>query len=141
MQRLLLLGLNHATAPLPVREKLSFNPQQIREAVASYQQRFPDSEIVLLSTCNRVELYTARTPHGHPRNEQLVEFLAEFHSLSVEDFRAHLYQKTDREVVMHLFSVAASLNSMVIGETQILGQVRQAYDLARELESAGGLLN
>ena len=67
MQRLLLLGLNHTTAPLDVREKVAFSPEQARHAVQSIRDKFPDTEVVLLSTCNRVELYVSREIHGHPR--------------------------------------------------------------------------
>src|SRR5205085_1871158 len=70
MQRLLLLGLNHTTAPLDVREKLAFNTSQRREALASFRSSYPGCEAVLLSTCNRVELYVARHLHGHPREEE-----------------------------------------------------------------------
>lgn len=128
MQRLLVLGLNHSTAPLEVREKLAFNTAQRDEALAAFRARFPESEAVLLSTCNRVELYAARAVHGHPRPEEMIQFLATLRQIPAESFRAHLYQKAEREVVDHLFAVASSLDSMIIGETQILGQVRDAYD-------------
>jgi glutamyl-tRNA reductase len=141
MQRLLLLGLNHATAPLQVREKLAFNPATRDSAVDALRARFPQAEVTLLSTCNRVELYVARETHGHPRAEQMVEFLAEFHKLAPATFSEHLYQKTDKEVISHLFHVASSLDSMVLGETQILGQVREAYDAARERGATGAFLN
>ena len=141
MQRLMVLGLNHATAPLPVREKLAFNAQQRCAALAAFKQRFPDAEAVLVSTCNRVELYTARAVHGHPRVEEMIEFLAAFHSIAPAEFQPHLYDKSNRDVIEHLFCVAASLDSMVIGETQILGQVREAYDAAREQATAGAWLN
>ena len=141
MQRLLLLGLNHTTAPLEVRERLAFDAKQCRHAVAAFRSRFEQCEAVLLSTCNRVELYIGRAAHGHPTLEEMVDFLAEFHGVAPEQFHAHLYHKRDREVVEHLFAVTASLDSLVLGETQILGQVRGAYDLSRELESVGALLN
>lgn len=141
MQRLLLLGLNHTSAPLEVRERLAFTSEQQRRAVGALLARFPEAEAVLLSTCNRVELYVARPVHGHPRPEAMAEFLCEFHGVPVEQFKPHLYERSEREVVEHLFSVTASLNSMVLGESQILGQVRQAYDLARELNTTGAALN
>ncbi|HSU67345.1 MAG TPA: glutamyl-tRNA reductase [Tepidisphaeraceae bacterium] len=141
MDRLLLLGLNHTTAPLEVRERLAFNAQQRNEAVERFRQKFEACEIVLLSTCNRVELYTARPVHGSPRQDEVIEFLAEFHSIPAADFAAHLYHKSQREVVEHLFHVASSLDSMVLGETQILGQVRDAYENAKQLSTAGPILN
>jgi glutamyl-tRNA reductase len=141
MQRLLLLGLNHTTAPLDVRERLLFNPDQRKAALAAFGARFPGCEAVLLSTCNRVELYTARALHGHPRMEEMADFLAGFHAVPIEAFRPHLYEKSDRGMVEHLFAVASSLDSMVLGETQILGQVREAYDAAHQLSITGALLN
>jgi glutamyl-tRNA reductase len=141
MQRLLLLGLNHTTAPLDVRERLAFNAEQRAAALAAFRQRFPQCEAVLLSTCNRVELYIGRQVHGHPRADEMAEFLSEFHSVPLTAVRPHVYEKTDRSVVEHLFNVASSLDSMVLGETQILGQVREAYDAARELSATGSVLN
>lgn len=141
IQRLLLLGLNHTTAPLSVRERLVFSAEQRQAALAAFRARFPGCEAVLLSTCNRVELYIARALHGHPRIEEMAEFLAGFHAVPVESFRPHLYEKSDRGMVEHLFAVASSLDSMVLGETQILGQVREAYDAAHQLSATGALLN
>lgn len=138
---MLLLGLNHTTAPLDVRERLAFNIEQRAAALLEFRRRFADCEAVLLSTCNRVELYIGRAAHGHPRAEEMAGFLAEFHSVPVSALRPHLYERSDRAVVEHLFNVASSLDSMVLGETQILGQVREAYDTARALSLAGPILN
>jgi len=141
MQRLLLLGLNHTTAPLQVREKLALNARQRDEALSKLRQEFEGAESVLLSTCNRVELYVSRAVHGRPRAEEMIEFLAKFHSLDAAAFKDHLYQKTDQQVVEHLFAVTSSLDSMVLGETQILGQVREAYESATQQQLAGAMLN
>jgi len=141
MQRLVLLGLNHATAPLPMREKLAFTPEQRRAALIALRERYPEAEAVLISTCNRVELYAARPVHGSPNPQEIVQFLCSFHGLPAADFQPHLYHKAERDVVEHLFSVTSSLDSMVVGETQILGQVRDAYEAAREAGSAGATLN
>ena len=141
MQKLHMLGLNHTSAPLEVREKLAFNSDQRAQAMAAFRDRFPACEAVLLSTCNRVELYVARGVHGHPRADEMAEFLAGFHSVRVEALRPHLYHLSGREMVQHLFNVASSLDSMVLGETQILGQVRQAYEAARGQSCVGQMLN
>ncbi len=141
MQQLHLLGLNHTSAPLEVREKLAFNNAQRSSALSAFRQKFPDCEAVLLSTCNRVELYIARAVHGHPRADEAVEFLSTFHGVKPAALDAHLYHHAGRDVVQHLFSVASSLDSMVLGETQILGQVREAYEAARDLSCAGTWLN
>jgi glutamyl-tRNA reductase len=139
--RLLLLGLNHTTAPLEVRERLAFNADQARAAITALRAKFPESEAVLLSTCNRVELYVGRAVHGHPRAEQMAAFISDFHGVPLEQFRPHLYERSGRELVEHLFSVTTSLGSMVLGESQILGQVRQAYDTSCELGAAGAAIN
>jgi glutamyl-tRNA reductase len=141
MQRLLLLGLNHTTAPLEVREKLAFNATQRDAALAAFIGRFPGCEAVLLSTCNRVELYISRATHGHPREEEMVAFLADFHQTPAPAFQEHLYYKANRDVVSHLFTVTSSLDSMVLGETQILGQVRDAYDAACKATASAKMLN
>ncbi|QOV88372.1 glutamyl-tRNA reductase [Humisphaera borealis] len=144
MQRLLLLGLNHTTAPLEVREKLAFSPAQRDAAVAALRARFPECEAVLLSTCNRVEIYVSRGGtfhHPHPVVEELVDFLAESHALPPEGVRPHLYHKAGREAALHLFRVASSLDSLVLGENQILGQVREAYETAKAQNTTGAILN
>ena len=141
MQRLLLLGLNHATAPLDVRERLAFTEAERLHALAAMRDRFPGVEAVLINTCNRVELYAARAVHGHPRHDEMIAFLADLRGVPAADIAGHVYEKSERDVIQHLFAVASSLDSMVIGETQILGQVRDAYDVAREAGAAGGTLN
>jgi len=146
MQRLCLLGLNHHTAPLEVREKLVFDAAQANEAVGTFRARFPDCEIVLLSTCNRLELYTTHPTDGplaaHDAwAEHLRQWLADHRELSAEVFSESLYHKSETAAMEHLFSVAASLDSMVLGETQILGQVKAAYDLSRQLGAAGPVLH
>jgi glutamyl-tRNA reductase len=139
MDRLLLLGMNHATAPLAVRERLALSERQQADALAQFRGQFPETEIVLLSTCNRVELYAAAK--DKPEFSEIVRFLPEFHGLSANEFETHWYRKTENEVVQHLFIVASSLDSIVLGETQIIGQVRDAYESARTLGSAGPLLH
>lgn len=141
MHRLILLGLNHATAPLAVRERFAFNANQRREAVEAFKARFPGSEAVLLSTCNRVELYVATANVNSPTQEEVLEFFAKSRGVEPGQFREHLYEKREREVIAHVFNVASSLDSMVLGESQILGQVREAYDEAKALEATGALLN
>lgn len=141
MQRLLLVGLSHLTAPLEVREKLAFSPDRQREALREFRGRFAQAEAVVLSTCNRVELYVARPVHQKPSSEEIASFLAEFHGVEAAMFRRYLYEKSQADAAAHLFHVAASLDSMVLGETQIIGQVRAAYELAAEMGAAGPTLN
>jgi glutamyl-tRNA reductase len=141
MHRLLLLGLNHTTAPLAVREKLAMSAERHRELIVAFKERFAEAEAVLLSTCNRVELYAARATRGHPRTAEMLAFLAEFQNVPAAEFSAHVYEKAERAAIEHLFAVASSLDSMVLGETQILGQVRAAYDVSAKLSAAGAVLN
>jgi glutamyl-tRNA reductase len=143
MQRLSLLGLNHTTAALEVREKLVFNADESRAAVGAWREQFPEGEIVLLSTCNRVELYTARPDHidAEAWAGRLTQWLSAVRNVDEEEFASCLYHKTAAAAMEHLFGVAASLDSMVLGETQILGQVRQAYETSRQLGAAGPVLH
>ena len=126
-----MVGLNHRTAPLLVRENLAFSDQDCATALRRMVELYPHSEAAILSTCNRVELYVAAGPHG-PTLEQMTAFLADFHHLSAPDLQVHTYQHEDRAMVEHLFQVASSLDSMVLGETQILAQVKRAYQRAAE---------
>jgi glutamyl-tRNA reductase len=141
MNRLLLLGLNHTTAPLAVRERVALSRGRVPEVVAAFREKFPACEVVVLSTCNRTELYAARATHGHPRIEELIDFLATISGVPADGLKAITYHLANRGVVEHLFSVAASLDSMVVGETQILGQVRDAYDQATQLDTVGPQLH
>ena len=97
MHRLHLLGLNHTTAPLDVRERLAFSPARRAAATADFVRAFPDSEAVILSTCNRVEVYTARAPRGQPGAEDVAAFFATFHGVDAGSFRPHLYHRSGPE--------------------------------------------
>ena len=138
MTDLLLIGLNHTTAPLPVRERLALAPQRAFEAITAWQARSSGtSEVVILSTCNRVELYLA----GNASRPAVVAFLADFFATPADAFETHLYESAGRAAVEHLFAVASGLESMVLGESQILGQVRQAYEASRQAGATGPVLN
>ena len=137
-----LVGCSHHTASVEVRERLAFSGDQTQIALANLRQRFPAAESVLVSTCNRVEVYTAaEDPALCPTHHQLVEFLASFHHLDALEIFDVLFERTGEDAVRHLFMVASSLDSMVVGEAQILAQVKQAYDLARTANNAGPLTN
>jgi glutamyl-tRNA reductase len=125
--RLLVVGLNHRTAPIELRETVAFTPAQALEATRAFYEKFPKAELVILSTCNRVELYMARPVSTEPSLEGVAAFLAEYHKLTPEQLQGHLYHHEDRAMIEHLFAVASSLDSMVVGETQILSQVKHAY--------------
>jgi glutamyl-tRNA reductase len=140
--KLLLVGCSHHNAPIEVREKLAFDQSQAAVALARWNAEFPHTEAVLLSTCNRVELYTA-TPLASegPNTQQVVKFLANFHGESSQSAAEQLVEHTGDKAVRHLFTVASSLDSMVLGEPQIVAQVKQAYALAQQCESAGPLIH
>jgi glutamyl-tRNA reductase len=133
------IGCSHHNTSIAVRERLAFTLEQSCAALEKFRLEFPQVEALLLSTCNRTELYTAADGAAMPAREALAEFLADFHTLNSKEILEHLYQHADREAVSHLFSVASSLDSMVVGEPQILSQVKQAYLTATELGTAGPL--
>ncbi|HEY4188163.1 MAG TPA: glutamyl-tRNA reductase [Polyangia bacterium] len=135
----LVLGLSHKTAPLDVRERLASPPDQIGEALRAFARLETVREVALLSTCNRVEIYLA-SPDPDAAIAALRRHLAERAGISELDIAKHLYARVDVDAVHHLFRVAASLDSLVIGEPQILGQVKQAHDDAVTHETAGALL-
>ena len=129
--KLQLVGCSHHTASVELRERLAFSREQIPAALAQLRERFPETEAVLLSTCNRVELYTAADRlELAPTGEQVIEFLAAFHGLRADEIAGDLFTRKRDEAIRHLFRVAASLDSMVMGEAQILSQVKEAYQLA-----------
>ncbi|MCH8622886.1 glutamyl-tRNA reductase [Undibacterium sp. TS12] len=136
------VGLNHTTAPLSLREKVAFSPEQIAQAVTAARAWFGrdghadkhGNEAAILSTCNRTELYAAcKTDNAV---DAAAHFLADFHKLPYGDLRPHLYTLPQDNAVRHAFRVASGLDSMVIGEPQILGQMK---DAVRQAEAAGGL--
>jgi glutamyl-tRNA reductase len=134
------IGLNHKSATVEVREKLAFSPANIPNALVLFREKFPSSEVAILSTCNRVEMYTSFS--GDPiSQEQVIDFLSEFHKLEKEKFASHIYCHQDIEAVNHLFFVTSSLDSMVVGESQILSQVKEAYLTASAAETTGKVLN
>lgn len=138
--KLQVVGCSHHHSRVQVRERIAFTLEQARDALSLFRRRFPESEAVLLSTCNRVELYTASEAAGRcPTHHEVIDFLAEFHGVEPADIFDDLFERTNEDAVRHLFSVAASLDSMVVGEAQILSQVKQAYDLATAGESVGPL--
>ena len=125
------IGCSHHQSSVSVREKLSFTPDQVKSFLNKFHSTFPLSEAVLISTCNRTELYAAgKTLEGIPTSEQMIDFLASERGLESGDITSNLFAHRNQEAIAHLFRVAASLDSMVIGEAQILSQVKQAYQLA-----------
>ncbi|PHS18765.1 MAG: glutamyl-tRNA reductase [Blastopirellula sp.] len=138
--KLQMIGCSHHNATVAVREQIAFSPDQAQEALKQLRVRFPESESVLLSTCNRTELYTAAVDDNScPSHHEIVQFIADFHHLDTEEVFDNVLERTGDDVVRHLFTVAASLDSMVVGEAQVFSQVKQAYDLATKTNSVGTL--
>jgi len=139
---IVLVGINHKSAPVEVRERLAFT----EEACSTGLHALVDGEIVreglIVSTCNRVEvLAETSTERLGDSIERVNQFLSRTDSVPRSFFETHLYQHTDDEAVRHIFRVASSLDSMVVGEPQVLGQVRRAYSIALEAGTAGRILN
>ena len=135
---IVVVGLNHETAPVAVREALAFPKERLPEVLARVREDAGLSEAMILSTCNRVEVYGRA---NDPSLDAVAEFLARCHSRPVEEIAPHLYRLEGEGAVRHAFRVAASLDSMVMGEPQILGQVKDAYDAAERAGSLGSVLN
>jgi len=136
----IVVGLNHRTAPVEMRERVAVPASRQVKAVHDLALREHLAEVVLLSTCNRIEIY-ARCTKFHAAVSDILEFLAEQASASPDDFGEHLYTYYDDGAVAHLLGVAAGLDSMIIGEGEILGQVREAWRLAEEQGAAGQMLS
>jgi glutamyl-tRNA reductase len=139
---IVLVGVNHKSAPVQVRERLALT----QDACSAGLRTLVDGDIVreglIVSTCNRVEVL-AETANGqlNETTERVIEFLSRTDDLPRSFFESHLYQHTDDKAVRHLFRVTSSLDSMVVGEPQVLGQVRRAYSIALEAGTAGRILN
>ncbi|MEM9587667.1 MAG: glutamyl-tRNA reductase [Planctomycetota bacterium] len=137
--KLQMVGCSHHDTAVEFRERVSFDRTQIHTALASFRQRFPSEELVLLSTCNRVELYTAAGDDSSLDQEAVLDFLAHQREITIDQVVDKMICREGDDAVKHLFTVAASLDSMVLGEAQILSQVKQAYEIACESGSAGPL--
>jgi glutamyl-tRNA reductase len=140
---LVLVGISHRTAPVELRERVDFHARGLELALRTLAARKPGgagSEMAVLSTCNRAELYAACDDAAAARAE-LVAFVSSFHDVDPAAIEPHIYDVSDLEAARHLFRVAAGLDSLVVGEPQILGQVKEAHSAARQAETAGPLLN
>ncbi|QDT08984.1 glutamyl-tRNA reductase [Planctomycetes bacterium K23_9] len=134
-----MIGCSYHDTEVEFRERVSFSADQIQKTLGDFRDRFPRSELVLLSTCNRVELYTSSSDNTELDHESVAQFIAEQHSLSPSEVIDQMIYLSGSDAVKHLFTVASSLDSMVLGESQILSQVKQAYEQACDLGSAGAL--
>jgi glutamyl-tRNA reductase len=138
---IVLVGLNHRTAPVEVRERVSYTAEQASRAASELRSRGILEETLVLSTCNRSEVYGVPPETSRESAAGLSSFLSEFHKVQPDVLNVSLYHHYDRQAVRHLFRVSAGLDSMLLGEAEILGQVREAYKFAYEQGATGPVLN
>ena len=130
---LIVLGLNHQTAPVEIREKISFSKERLKNAISKLtKDNCEVVEALILATCNRMEIY-ATTKNLNNGLEKIKEFLISYHQLKIPNLDRYLYVLQDEEAIKHIFKVACGLDSQILGENKILGQVREAYIVAKNL--------
>ena len=134
---LITLGINHKTAPLDLRERLAFTPQSLPEALLSLKNLEHVEEASILSTCNRTEIYCATTNNN---DQAIIQWFSQFHGLDEKQIKEHIYLYAHEETIRHAMEVACGLDSMVLGEPQIAGQMKEAYARANENGTIGQLL-
>ena len=137
---ILAVGINYKTAPVEIREKLSFNEAELAEAMKALKNKKSILENIIISTCNRTEIY-AVGDQLHTSRYYIKEFLSEWFNIDKEEFSKYLFIYEGDGAVEHLFSVTCGLNSMILGETQILGQVRSSYLLGQKEDTIGTVFN
>ena len=123
------LGINHKTASVELREKVAFSPEQLSNALSQLASSDQFKEAVIVSTCNRTELYCSLEGNN---SQALLTWLSDFHGLDIEQLQNNVYVHLNQDAICHLMSVACGLASLVLGEPQILGQIKQAYSKARQ---------
>jgi glutamyl-tRNA reductase len=138
--QLLLLGISHRTAPVDLRERVDFSARGVADALREVAARGSTHEVVIVSTCNRAEIYAACDDAAATRAD-LERFLGEFHRVGSDEIAPHVYDVHDLDAARHLFRVSAGLDSLVVGEPQILGQVKEAHSAAADAHTVGPLLN
>lgn len=129
---LLVIGINHNTASVDLREKVAFGPDVLDQALSELRENTQINGSVIVSTCNRTEIYCDT---GVSNKESIIDWLIQFHSIDPQELKPSLYVYEEQEAVKHLMRVACGLDSLVLGEPQILGQVKQAYNDARKLQA------
>ena len=138
---LVMIGISHHTSPVEVRERLAFSEQEVRQFLRKLLSDGHVSECVLLSTCNRVELYARSDASPQEATDRMMDFLIEDRQCDAPTTRPTLYSHAESDCVEHLFKVASGLDSLVLGETEILGQLKRAYQLSIEEQVTGRWLN
>ena len=139
---ILIVGLSHKTAPVEVREKISFSEEALDDGLKTLVDYPNISEALIVSTCNRVEIYSSAPKKSIDKaREDIAEFISRYHEVPREQLDPHLYVLSGEEAVKHIFRVSSSLDSMVVGEPQILGQVKDAFTCAAHVQATGNVLN
>lgn len=140
---LIAFGINHKTAPVDIREKVAFAPEKMEQALHECVNNGEVNEAAIVSTCNRTELYFSL--HEDDKNEYdtstLLEWFCQYHHLKVEDIKPYIYEHSNNDAVQHILRVASGLDSLVLGEPQILGQIKDAYSTANHAGTIGRQLN
>ena len=134
-------GLNHKTAPVEVREKIAFQEYKLKDALKNLINIEGIDECMILSTCNRVEIYVTSSNPPEEIKSKIISFISEFHNINPEKFKTHLYFHVNYEAIRHIFRVGSSLDSLVVGEPQIIGQIKDAYRFAVRCKTTGTILN
>lgn len=135
-----LIGINHKTASLDIRESLGFSVSEYKDALEKLKELYPFDECVVLSTCNRVEIYFGNLDNDF-HSQDFINFLSAYHNKDTGSISPYVYTYKDEEALDHLFKVASGLDSLVVGENQILGQIKKSYQTALELGTTGKVLN
>jgi len=136
---LLAFGINHKTAPVDIRGKVAFVPEKLCTALQELTRQTPITEAAIVSTCNRTELYCGGLEDGDLQT--LIDWFSHYHHLTAEDVKPYIYTHTDSAAVQHILRVASGLDSLVLGEPQILGQIKDAYSVANDAGTLGQQLN
>ena len=143
MNQIVSLGTSHHVAPIEFRERLAFSEEQLTEAHQHLRESGQVQESVILSTCNRVEVFAVLNSvrNADSAAKILIEFLSRYHKIDTESLKKWTYLHHNLETIQHLFRVTSSLDSMIVGESQIMGQVKEAYDTSLSMDSTGIILN
>ena len=139
---LIALGINHNTASIEIRERVAFSPDQVVEALQGGVSKMPIEEMVLLSTCNRTEIYVIPTSESQSDKlvKQMISWMSDYHNLPFTELNEAAYSFEAEKAIKHIVKVAAGLDSMILGEPQIFGQLKSAYAVAIEAGSVGSIL-
>ena len=136
MESLNTIGINHKTAPIDIREKVAFDTNNIKHALDDFKQYYPKDEVAILSTCNRTEIYSTT-----PSSFDTASWLSQYHNIENNLLKRHLYEFSQKEVIDHAIRVASGMDSMVLGETQIFGQLKNAVSISTKSKATGKILN